>query len=128
MSWRSVCVRAQLCLIICNLMTVAHQHPWPMGFSKEEYWSGLSFPTPGNFPNPGIETVSLVSPAMAGWFLYHCSTWEVWKKIRRAKLLWIILMGESQSSFGQLLKSPKCTNSFFEWFLFFVEIGNGAEI
>ena len=35
--------------------TVAYQAPWFMGFSREEYWSGLPFPSPGDLPNPGIE-------------------------------------------------------------------------
>ena len=35
--------------------TVACQAPWSMEFSRQEYWSGLPFPSPGNFPNPGIE-------------------------------------------------------------------------
>ena len=39
-----------------------------MEFSRQEYWSGLPFPTPGNLPDPGIETTSLVSPALAGEF------------------------------------------------------------
>ena len=33
--------------------TVAHQAPMSMGFSRQKYWSGLPFPTPGNFPHPG---------------------------------------------------------------------------
>ena len=36
--------------------TVAHQAPLSMGFSRQEYWSGLPFPSPGDLPNPGIET------------------------------------------------------------------------
>ena len=35
--------------------TVAYQAALPMGFSKQEYWSGLPFPSPGDLPNPGIE-------------------------------------------------------------------------
>ena len=35
--------------------TVAYQAPPSMGFSKQEYWSGLPFPSPGDLPNPGIE-------------------------------------------------------------------------
>ena len=35
--------------------TVAHQAPPSMGFSRQQYWSGLPFPSPGNLPNPGIE-------------------------------------------------------------------------
>ena len=34
--------------------TVAHQAPLSTGFSRQEYWSGLPFPSPGDFPNPGI--------------------------------------------------------------------------
>ena len=44
------CVR-----LFATLWTVAHQAPPPMGFSKEEYWSGLPFPSPWDLPNPGIE-------------------------------------------------------------------------
>ena len=36
-------------------MTVAHQSPLSMEFSRQEYWSGLPFPTPGDLPDPGIE-------------------------------------------------------------------------
>ena len=38
--------------------TVAHQAPLPMGFLRHEYWSGKLFPSPGDFPNPGIKPVS----------------------------------------------------------------------
>ena len=48
--------------------TVAHQAPLSVGFSRQEYWSGLPFPTPGDLPDPGIESASLVSPALAGGF------------------------------------------------------------
>ena len=41
--------------------TAAHQAPQSMGFSRQEYWSGLPFPSPGDLPNPGIE---LGSPAL----------------------------------------------------------------
>ena len=49
--------------------TVAHQAPLSMKFSRQEYWSGLPFPSPGDPPNLGTETVSLGSPALA--VLYH---------------------------------------------------------
>ena len=39
-----------------------------MGFPRQEYCSGLPFPTPGHLPDPGIEPESLVSPALAGGF------------------------------------------------------------
>ena len=38
--------------------TVAHQAPWPMRFPRQEYWSGLPFPSLGNIPDPGIEPAS----------------------------------------------------------------------
>ena len=43
--------------------TAAHQAPLSMGFPRQEYWSGLPFPPPGDLPDPGIEPVSLASPA-----------------------------------------------------------------
>ena len=47
-----------------------------MGFSRQEYWSGLPCPPPGDVPNPGIEPVSLMSPALAGGFFTTSATWE----------------------------------------------------
>ena len=52
--------------------TVTHQTPLSMGFPRQEYWSGLPFPPPGDLPDPGIRLASLVSPALASrWILYH---------------------------------------------------------
>ena len=48
--------------------TVAHQAPLSMGFSRQEYWSGLLFPSPGDLSNPRVEPGSLASPALAGRF------------------------------------------------------------
>ena len=47
-----------------TLWTVNHQTPLSMGFSRQEYWSGLPFSSPGDLPNPGIEPVSPASPAL----------------------------------------------------------------
>ena len=44
--------------LLATLQTVAHQAPPSMGFSRQEYWSGLPFPSPGDPPNPGIEPSS----------------------------------------------------------------------
>ena len=66
-----------LCLCVCSFspiqlfvipLTVAQQIPLSMEFSQQEYWSRLSFPTPGDLPNPGIEPMSLVSLALTGGF------------------------------------------------------------
>ena len=48
--------------------TVARQAPQSKGFSRQDYWSGLPFPPPGDLPDPGIEPASLACPAMAGGF------------------------------------------------------------
>ena len=56
--------------------TVARQVPVSMEFSRQEYWSELPFPTPGDLPNLGIKPTSLSSPVLAGWFFTNCSTLE----------------------------------------------------
>ena len=48
----------------------------PWGFSRQEYWSGWPCPPPEHLPHPGIEPVSLMSPALAGGFSTTCTTWE----------------------------------------------------
>ena len=49
-----------------NPMTAALQAPLSMGFSRQEYWSGLPFPPPGDFPDPGIKPTSPAPTALAG--------------------------------------------------------------
>ena len=44
--------------LFATLWTVTHQAPLSMGFSRQDYWSGLPFPSPGDLPNPGIEARS----------------------------------------------------------------------
>ena len=46
------------CPILCDPQPVAHQTPLSMEFSRQEYWSGLPFPSPGGLPKPGIEAGS----------------------------------------------------------------------
>ena len=57
-------------------LTVVHQAPLPVEFSRQEFWSGMPFPTPGNLPHPGIEPASLASPALAGGFFTNSTNWE----------------------------------------------------
>ena len=59
-----------------TLWIVARQAPLSMGFSRQEYWSELPFPTPGDIPNPRIEPVSLMTPALAGGFVTTSASWE----------------------------------------------------
>ena len=62
-----------------------------MGFSRQEYWSGLPFPPPGDLPDPGIKLASLESPALAGGFFTISATWEApqrtYMKIQITKIL-----------------------------------------
>ena len=61
-----------LCSVVSNSFatpwTIACQTPLFMGFSQQEYWSGLSFPSAGDHPHAGIKPKSLASPALAGRF------------------------------------------------------------
>ena len=57
-----VCAHVQL---FATLWTVTHQATLSLEFFRQEYWNWLPFPTPGDFPNPGIESVPLVSPELA---------------------------------------------------------------
>ena len=54
--------------------TIAHQSPLSVGFSRQEYWSGLPCPAPADLPDPGIDPTSLKSPASAGRFF--SASWE----------------------------------------------------
>ena len=67
-SSNTVCMCAHLLQLIATLWTVAYQASLSVGFSRQEYWSGLPFPTPGNLPNQGIERSSLALPSLAGGF------------------------------------------------------------
>ena len=51
-----------------TLWTVAHQVPLSMGFPRQEYWSRMPFPPPGDLPDPGISSTSLLFPALVGRF------------------------------------------------------------
>ena len=72
-----VCAKS-LCRVrlFVTLWTVALQAPLSMGFSRQEYWSGLPCPRPGDLPDPGIEPVSLKSPASASGLFATSTTWE----------------------------------------------------
>ena len=56
--------------------TVAHQAPLSKGFSRQEYWSELPLPPPGDLLDPGIKLASLMCPALVGGFFTPSATWE----------------------------------------------------
>ena len=66
-----------LCLTLCNAMDCSRPRllcSWDS--LRQEYWSGLSCPPPGDLPDPGIKPTSLMSPALAGRFFTTSASWE----------------------------------------------------
>ena len=64
----------------------AHQAPLPMGSSRQECWSGLPDPPPGDLPDPEIKLASFMSPALAGGFFTTSTTWEAQRADR-----WVLI-------------------------------------
>ena len=64
--------------------TVAHQAPLSVGSSRQEYWSGLPCPPPGDLPDPGIKPASSVVPALADGFF-------IAEPLRKPSFQWIIM-------------------------------------
>ena len=62
--------------LFVTLLTVAHQAPLPMGFSRQEYRSGSPCPPPGDLPDAGIEPESPMALALAGRFFTTSAVWE----------------------------------------------------
>ena len=60
----------QLCLILCDPVNCSPPGSSIHGFSRQEYWSGLPCPPPGDLPEPGTESASLTSPALAAVFFF----------------------------------------------------------
>ena len=69
------CARFIRVWLFATVKTIAHQ-ALSMGLSRQEYGNGLPCPPPGDLPNPGIEPMSLTSPALAGRFFTTSTTWE----------------------------------------------------
>ena len=101
------------------LWTVAHQTPLSVKFSRQEYWSELSFLSPGELSDPGIKPVSLVSPCIGRWILYHCTTWEAFtspishKKFLFSSSSFFFFPSSSFTSFSFSSSSPPPPPSFF---------------
>ena len=68
-----VCSVAQSCPTLCYPMDCSLTGSLSMEFSRQEHWSRLPFPLPGDLLDPGIQPTS---PALASGFFYHCATWE----------------------------------------------------
>ena len=87
-SW-TFCMRAKLlqsCLTLCDPMDHSPQAPLSMRFSRQEYWSGLPCPPPGDLSDPRTGLGSLMSSALAGRFFTTSATWEAPRLSRRCKM------------------------------------------
>ena len=76
---KSKCVCAQLisCVqLFATPWTATCQTLLSMESSRQEYWSGLPFPSPGHLPNPGLKPEFSASPCISRWILYHWVTWK----------------------------------------------------
>ena len=79
MLFPKLCVGAQslqLCPTLCNPTDCSPPGSSVHGIPRQESWSGLSCPPPGDLLDPGIEPTSLMSPALAGGFFTTSATWE----------------------------------------------------
>ena len=95
------------CIRLCNPMEIAHQAPLSMGFSRQEYWSGLPCPPPGDLPGPGIESSS---PALQTDSLL-LSDWEITPIFLCLEcLVWSSLSTQAfYSAWGNMCKGFSCT-------------------
>ena len=83
---------AQSCPTLATPWTAAYQAPPSMGFSRQEYWSGLPFPSPEDLPNPGTEPKSSASPALAGRFFTTAPLGKpaIYNKVHIFVPLWLV--------------------------------------
>ena len=107
-----MCLFAQWCLTLCNPMDYSLARllcPW--GFSRQEYWSGLSCPPPGYLPNPGIKCRSPASQAD----FYHLSHWGRPKSaIKLIKLIknQVIVFGMDKQQGPPVWHRELCSRSY----------------
>ena len=110
-----VCVwthtRANVCTLSCvwffaTPQIVAHQAALSMEFSRQKYWSGLPFPTPGDLLNTGIKPTSFMSPVLAGGF-FHCAVWQAYSPL----LFSCSIMSDSLRSYVLQHSRPPCPSA-----------------
>ena len=70
--------------------TITRQAPLSMEFPKQECWSGLPFPSPGDLPDPGMGPTFLAAPALVSGFLTTCATWEALTLVKYIELKLIL--------------------------------------
>ena len=101
--------------------TVACQVPLSMGFSRQEHWSGLPFPAPGNLSSPLMEPMSFMCPTLAGMFFTSSGTWkalEVGTRLQREQ--WPLVARSGLQSASSKVMGPQpyklnLTKNFIFW-------------
>jgi len=112
-NWLIVCMYVCELNRVCLLMTpwtVAHQAPLSIGFPRQEYWSGLPWPPPGDLSNLGIEPASFMAPALAGRFFTTSATWETQLNYHKANF---------STSRLYIPPNSQSTTHLFYWFCFY---------
>ena len=71
-----MCLVSQSCQTLCDPIDSSLQGSSVTGFLRQEYWSRLPFPSPGDLPDPGIKATSLYIFCTGRQVLYNCATWE----------------------------------------------------
>ena len=84
--------------LFVSLQTVACQAPLFMGFPRQEYWSGLPCPLPGDLPDPGIKPSSPMPPASAGKSFTTGTTWEAYLLCRATYKFWVKSLNHAQKN------------------------------
>ena len=97
--WNSCRLVHCVCVFSCVWLfeaqwIIAHQAPLSVEFSRQEYWSGVTFPTAGDLPDPGIEPTSLAYPVLAGRFFTTSATWEALVYYKEIKMMMTIKLKE----------------------------------
>ena len=87
-----VCALSRHVGLFATLWTIACQAPLSRGFSRQEYWSGLPCPPPGDLLDAGIELVPLMSPALAGRFLTTSALKSVAIMQKQPQTTWVWLL------------------------------------
>ena len=97
-----------------------------MGFLRQDYWSGLPCPPPGDLPDPGMEAASLTSLTLASGFFTTSATWEAAPMTRHSILLHAPILGSNPSSAiylrGVTLVKLRNTSLSFSFLIFIAEI------
>ena len=97
--------------LFATLWTLALQAPLSLGFSRQEYWSGLPCPPPGHLSDPRIKPASLMSPELVGRFSITSTTWEA----RESHSTCRILFNHHNKCRGMYLLLPFAKEGNWTW-------------